>query len=110
MQGGTKRLFLSLSILALIAEKSPQIAILLGEVEENLKEKAASTVKIPLDDKKSLMVNTFVNKAYVTIETYKDRVVQPALGFSFDHSEWTSFMSIKDGVQESVQQIQAGPP
>lgn len=67
------------------------------------------TVTVSLDDK-SLLINTFARKVYVTIKTLKDGLKQLLLSFSFDLSEWLDFPNHEDELQWAVTQLQYSGP
>jgi hypothetical protein len=106
-KGGMKRLFVSPTVLKALHDAGPQVSALLLKFQKDMKKEQGprSSVEVVLDERKSLLVSTFVHTPYVSIETNKDGVHQPNLSFNLNCTEWATILAKKDQITAAIRDV-----
>ena len=106
--GAVKRLFVSPTLYSMIMDKASEVSAIMSMMnrQEPETEPEHSSVSMTLDDKKSLLLEMFAGRPWVSILTYKDGLKQNGLAFNMDIAEWNAFIEKKDEIRQELTKLQ----
>ena len=112
--GSRRRLFLTPLQYHAIILNEQKVNAIVKSISVDAKDPATrpdenSLYSLPLDPRKSIAVEIFKGKIYVTVNTIKQEEIQRGLAFGFEFStEWQSFMKLKEKILETLEEIKRG--